>query len=927
MKLLHVGISHIILYKTRTMLFKQIKVLLGCYFLLTGLAFADSSFDKCCGIPHDKVIQCNDLPKTFSPYSLTDLKYHFGFPKTGVGCNFKKAYELTPVVNLNTCGIGTITRKFEIVPTDPWESNFVCEQVIELTGAHDYAIKFPKDAVSTACGVAPTVEGVVFDENACDLLSVSINDERLQASGDRCYKVFRTYRVLNWCEYDEFNTRPIIIGRDEDCDDNPGDEDVWVIKRENGDVFIDVDKNENNNYPSQVDESCGHDGIKGYWRSFSVAYGSTKYKRRGFYQYTQIIKVTDQEPPELAAGEYDDFCSLSNFTCKGPVTIPFSINENCTPDDLEIEVYLKVGDEMVIFTDEYNIASTVLSGSYPNYSLRGDYPIGSHKFIVKARDGCGNSKSLELPFNVIDCVGPSPICLESVSTGLMPVYENGIIVDGMTVIWASDFIRSEATDCSEPIVYSVYKQTDILDKEITPTPDQKSVNITCEDGQFVGVYVYGWDKTGRFDFCESYVRIGNINDICEGPGEGTIVGSIRTFQDQPLQNAEVTITDQEGIETKLMTSDQGEFPIEMALDQTYNLRPRKTDHVKNGVSTMDLIRINKHILGTGKMENPYSIIAADVNDSKTVTTLDMIFIRKIILDIDTAFAKVDSWRFVDASYAFPNTENPFEAPFPESVDITFDGDLTVDANFVAIKMGDTNGNAMGLENSRPVEVRSASTMEFKLAEQFYQAGEHISIPFEISESDQIKGLQFTLLVNKDQFNIENIVPGYLTDLDGFNLTKMEDGMVAFSWHTRDGSIYQEGQQALFNLNLVALADGQLSDDLFISSRLTQAEAYDQFDQIKEVALAFEETNKAKGINQFIPNPLRGQTSLFFHQPSPGTTNVRIFNAQGQQMFQSEKQYLSGNHQLEIPVNNWPKGIYIAVTSINDQIQTDKLIIQ
>ena len=55
-----------------------------------------------------------------------------------------------------------------------------------------------------------------------------MKDDFFSASGDECYKIFRTYSVINWCEYDGISD-PVVVSRDEDCDGKPGDEDVWVI--------------------------------------------------------------------------------------------------------------------------------------------------------------------------------------------------------------------------------------------------------------------------------------------------------------------------------------------------------------------------------------------------------------------------------------------------------------------------------------------------------------------------------------------------------------------------------------------------------------------------------------------------------------------------------------------------------------------------
>jgi hypothetical protein len=87
----------------------------------------------------------------------------------------------------------------------------------------------------------------------------------------------------------------------------------------------------------------------------------------------------------------------------------------------------------------------------------------------------------------------------------------------------------------------------------------------------------------------------------------------------------------------------------------------------NGVSTFDIVRINRHILGVEPFTNPYQMIAADVNNSAGITTFDMIRIRQLILGLITEFLPGINWRYVPKFYtedqAFWNqfSVNPFTA--------------------------------------------------------------------------------------------------------------------------------------------------------------------------------------------------------------------------------------------------------------------------
>ena len=127
----------------------------------------------------------------------------------------------------------------------------------------------------------------------------------------------------------------------------------------------------------------------------------------------------------------------------------------------------------------------------------------------------------------------------------------------------------------------------------------------------------------------------------------------------------------------------------------YTVQPKYNEGLLNGVSTFDMVLIGQHILGVAPLSSPYRLIAADVNGSGTITTLDLITMRKLILGHIQEFSQdVESWHFVDADYIFPNPANPWQENYPTSIDIN---DLPSggvgDIDFVAIKMGDINLDA------------------------------------------------------------------------------------------------------------------------------------------------------------------------------------------------------------------------------------------
>jgi hypothetical protein len=127
------------------------------------------------------------------------------------------------------------------------------------------------------------------------------------------------------------------------------------------------------------------------------------------------------------------------------------------------------------------------------------------------------------------------------------------------------------------------------------------------------------------------------------------------------------------------------------------LLPAKTDVDLQFITTSDLVSIQKHILGIEVFSHPEQYLAADINGSQYITVMDVLLLRRIILNLETAFPGGESWRFVPLDYQFPNPQNPWEEEVPQTIRISYrySSDLeekliyrSEDLNFRAIRLGD-----------------------------------------------------------------------------------------------------------------------------------------------------------------------------------------------------------------------------------------------
>jgi len=131
-----------------------------------------------------------------------------------------------------------------------------------------------------------------------------------------------------------------------------------------------------------------------------------------------------------------------------------------------------------------------------------------------------------------------------------------------------------------------------------------------------------------------------------------------------------------------------------AAGYNFTVTPTKNINPLNGVTTNDLVLIQKHILGIEFFDSPWKRIAADANQDGKVTTSDIIVLRKLILGITTELPNGKSWRFLPLDYTFPNPANPFLPPFPERIEVPNTADpAPSDFAFRGVKIGDVDFSA------------------------------------------------------------------------------------------------------------------------------------------------------------------------------------------------------------------------------------------
>ncbi len=393
-------------------------------------------------------------------------------------------------------------------------------------------------------------------------------------------------------------------------------------------------------------------------------------------------------------------------------------------------------------------------------------------------------------------------------------------------------------------------------------------------------------------------KIISVTQLGSAAGQdlGAIAGVISTESGVKISGVEIILEGQQTMSVQTDTS--GSFNLNPLISGAgYSVRPWLDKNFLNGVSTHDLVVITKHILGVQLLNSPYKIIAADINKSGTVSTSDLIQLRKLVLGIDARYANNTSWRFIDKGFKFPNPENPWETAFPEIVGIaSLPGDTTLE--FVAVKIGDVTNNATVTST-----LRSSALLRLHTPDQSLSAGSLYRLPF-YADLNQIEGYQFTLGLDPAKVELVDVEYG-VAKAENFGVFERE-GMITASWNEAQGARRKAQGETLFTLVVKARTDAaSLREVLTINSRITQAEAYRQGGDYLSVSLALtpQRPNALSpmpyALNQNTPNPFSGETVIGFTLPAAGEATLTIQDVTGRTLRVVRGQFAQGYNQVTV----------------------------
>jgi hypothetical protein len=826
---------------------------------------------------------------------IYDLTWGFDGTVLGAcGTNF------TILVNDNRdCGQGSITRT--ITATGPNGITVRASQLIWVVDCDPFYINRadpcdPNDDITwpgICNGQAITLQGCGADispdnprlgrpviennsDDLCSLISVEYFDEIFTIEPDACFKVVRKWVVIDWCQYDP--NRSATIGR---------------------------------------------------------------------WEYLQVIKVNDVSKPSIhinIGACVPAIKNPANNICHAYIEMNADATDNCSPANLllyEYKIDLYNDGKGAYSGFDYMVGSLsqkqFLAGKIPYrrfnpqavndkdpFDASGTYPIGIHKICWFVEDACGNISTTCKLFEIKDCKPPTPYCYVGLITTVMPS-------SGCVTVWARDFDLGSFDNCSESKNLKIYFEFNNSDS-LTICCDEFERNKVNDDLS-IPISLCIEDEEGNKACCRTGLMVQDPVNVCPDVGSNArISGIVETMSGELTKDVTMQLFEQGILKKQIITNSTGSYlfgDLPYGPTTEFIIKAKRNDDALNGVTTADIVKIQRHILGQETMQSPYQWIAADVNNSASITASDISEIRKLVLGVTHEFDKMESWTFIPRDYNMdPNF--PWNAPKDIKLNLPIAKEYIKD--FISIKLGDVNNSARA-NNTSDVIVRNHGVLQFEIDTHQLVAGELYKVDFTARNFSGITGYQFSIGFDPGVISVEGFETGALKiEESNFGLQNKNKGIITTSWNSNIGQTHTSGA-VLFSLVFRAIKEGKIENLISINSVITKAEAYDQQVNTLDVSLGLRSEQQNTDISSFelfqnTPNPFDKETIIHFVLPEELKANLSIYDVAGKLVSNLEIAGRKGWNQIKVKKDLFKtSGVYYYQLNAGNYSSTKRMVLE
>lgn len=591
--------------------------------------------------PDDVTVDCAEELSDLSAYGQAYYHDYSGEHSAG-----------TPTVhyNLNSCNTGTITRTWRVEDYNwNWHS---CTQTITVgaNGGFNYnSIHWPQahieiegcDASYHPNDLPAEYSWPTYNYAECSLVGVDYDDQEFFIT-NQCTKILRTWKVIDWCAYDESNdyghglytfqqTIKISKGAVPEIDFadeidfgsfNCKDKEVTVPPLYIAPATCGGDFTITNDSPYAYENGADISGVYPIGTTrvrYTVRYGCVGRK----YHYVDI-KVEDRKGPL-------PYCLAEVITAM----MPMDEDGDGHVDNGMVEIWAK----------DLDWGSSSPCGHYPlKFSFSEDpaddvkvfdcNSVGDNYIRLYVTDRKGNQNWCQVNVVVQNNGANIPNCEDAANPSYATVAGRVVMENQAEVANAQVKVRS-----MEPILHE-FVGWDTVSTIVTHTV-LNAQGYWEERSRYEDVPVFG--NHVYYEYAEAEVTT-------DEAGQYLVDESVRTYGDYML-----------------------------------------TAQYEDDASSIDLADIKAlyyHLQGKETFTDAYQYLAADLNQNGEIDHNDLAQLMQYVAGHSNAFSCNKEWVLVDASQEFTNPTDIISGDCPEAIYFSSNAEGVTDKNFIAVRLGE-----------------------------------------------------------------------------------------------------------------------------------------------------------------------------------------------------------------------------------------------
>jgi hypothetical protein len=753
-------------------------------------------------------------------------------------------------------------------------------QIILVRPSGTFTINIPPDTTAF-CGADPAFS-LSVTSNACDLLAISFVDSlsNEQDKGSNGITIQRTYTLINWCDVPSETVC-------KDISSNPSTFARTIPRKLNANgkaipfyhtlAKLNAEKERLLNVNTLVtfDSTRMMSGstlstlrqvsLNDYTKNNSLTCDNEQVFA---WKYTQILNLTDTIKPVVIIPD-SSLVIQTNGSCGLPMSLTVEILENCPFSSVSL-------DDIVLY--EKNTKTRIPWGGkmedwvYKNGFLTARINAiqpGNYDLWIEVSDHWKQKSSALLAVSVVPSSLQSLDCVQKLTKNLAPSSsgEGGLVKINARDVLNDKELVSNLSTCNPGAFLSLKKVSD-LSVNYIPENKDSVLSFDCSELKNIAIplRVFLTDAKGISVSCDVSLYLSDSLNTCSPKVK--ITGSIKTATGKSVN--QVTVGLSGFTSSSGQTNENGLFSIQnISTGGPYILKPVSPNDFKNGVSTLDLVLLQRQLLQGQTLKSPLQLLAADIDNSGNISIRDLLELRKLVINLSSKFEKNTSWRFIPTHFIFPYSSNPWESPFPEEINFPAISKDTA-GSFTAVKIGDLSGDAP-LNQVPGIQFRK----EVSPWPLYYSVSENptngeFMVSFFFNEKNKPEGFQSTIQWNPLFSNNVSFIPGSLTS-DHVNIVA-ERGLLNVSAEKLmdDGILFS----LLFSSNNLPF------NDLHLANNVLSPEAYKETQIFPLNLLKRQLEKEIFKVYPAVPNPFSGETVISFYLPQSSFTEMVISDLSG-----------------------------------------------